>query len=189
MTQLSAYATTLPAQAMLGPAVVFIDSATAWAVSQGGIRLTLPREYSNFDFDGKLLPIAGLDRRMGGTPGFEGTFVEITAARILELEPAGSTATASSVVTVTPGLYGEFLATSDYKQNVRLAMRLGGTTDLIVVEFDYGLLKWEDIGSDGTNGTYKVSFEARQAANAASLGVAPYTIKYATMANIVAADP
>lgn len=193
MTQISGYSTSLPTNVLLGPAVLYIDSATAWAVSQGGIRINLPREYENLPFDGKLIDIAGLDRRMGGVPSFEGTFVEMTAARALELEPAGASATASSIVTVTPGLYGEFLATGDYKENVRVAMRMGASASgIIVVEFNFGLLMCEEIASDGSskNGTYRVKFEARQAANAASLGVAPYTIKQAaSMAVIASVDP
>jgi hypothetical protein len=193
MTIISGYASTLPTNVLLGPAVLYIDGTTAWGASQGGITMNLPHEYENLPFDGKMIPIVGLDRRMGGIPSFEGTFVEMTAARALELEPGGTTATASTVTTITPKLYGEFLAAADYKENVRVVWRMGGTSSqLCVVEFDWGLLQVSEIASDGTNGngTYKVKFEARQAAAAASLGVAPYTIKIAdTIANIVTPDP
>jgi hypothetical protein len=192
MTIQSGYASTLPTNVLLGPAVLYIDSATPWGVSQGGINISLPHEYENQAFDGKMIPIVGLDKRVGGIPAFEGTFIEMTAARALELEPGGTTATVSTITTITPKLYGEFLASSAYKENVRVAMRMGGSSaGLVVVEFDWGLLQVSEIASDGTNGngTYKVRFEARQAADAASLGVAPYTIKIVdTISALVSAD-
>jgi hypothetical protein len=191
MTILSTYTTSLPTNVLLGSAVLYIDSATPWGVSQGEITMNLPHEYENLPFDGKLIPIVGLDRRMGGIPSFEGTFIEMTAAKALELEPGGTTATASSVTTITPALYAEFLAAAAYKENVRVAMRMGGSAaGIVVVEFDWGLLQLESMaGASAGNGSYKVRFEARQATNAASLGVAPYTIKLAdVMQTIVTPD-
>jgi hypothetical protein len=101
---------------------------TPWGVSQGEPTINLPHEYDNLDFDGKLgLPIVGLDRRKAGQiPFFEGTFIEMTAARALELEPGGTSAVAGGVTTVTPKKYGEFLVAADYKENVRLVFRMAG---------------------------------------------------------------
>ena len=191
MTILSTYTTSLPTNVLLGSAVLYIDGATPWGVSQGEITMNLPHEYENLPFDGKIIPIVGLDRRLGGVPSFEGTFIEMTAAKALELEPGGATATASSVTTITPALYAEFLVAANYKENVRVALRMGGSSaGIVVVEFDWGLLLMESMtGASAGNGSYKVRFEARQATNAASLGVAPYTIKLATdIATIVTPD-
>jgi hypothetical protein len=181
MPQLSGYTTNLPTNVMLGPAVVFLNAATPWAASQGGITTNIPHEYDNMEFDGKLVPIAGLDRRMGGTPFIEGTFVEMTAARGLELEPGGTSASAGGITTVTPKALGEFLATNDYKTNVRVAIRMGGASaGLFVVEFPFALLLADTFSHDGNNaGSFRLRIEARQSASAANLGVAPYTIKFA----------
>src|SRR4051812_36964840 len=104
MTQVTGYANSLPTNYLVGPAVLYIDSATPYGVSVGGITINLPHEYENVAFDGKLVPIVGLDRRIGGVPSFEATFCEMTSAKALDLEPGGTTATASSVETITPKL-------------------------------------------------------------------------------------
>lgn len=193
MPPLSGYLSDLPVNVMLGSWVVAIDSATAFGASQGECTVTIPREYENLDFDGKLnLPIVGLDRRIGGAPTIEGTFIEVTAAKGLQFEPGGTSATASSITTITPGTYGDFLAADQYLENVRAFTRLGGAAaGILCVEFNYALLTVDSFtGSGKGNGSYKMKFEARQASNAASLGVAPYSIKFAaSIAAIQTADP
>jgi hypothetical protein len=194
MPPLSGYVTTLPTNVILGSCVLYIDGNTPWGVSQGEPTINLPHEYENLDFDGKLgLPIVGLDRRKAGQiPFFEGTFIEMTAARALELEPGGTSAVAASVTTVTPKKYGEFLVAADYKENVRLVFRMAGASaGICLVEFDWGLLLLESIvGASAGNGSYKVRFEARQPANVSDLGTAPYTIKLAAdLATVVTPDP
>lgn len=191
MTQISGFTPALPTNIILGPAVLYIDGVTAWGVSKGGLTLNLPKEYENTEFDGKLSPIAGLDRRMGGIPSFEGTFLEMTAARALELEPGGTSATTSGVTVITPKLLGEFLdPAADYKKNVRIAMRMGASASgLVVVEFDLGLLICDKIAGDPKDPSYTVKFEGRQDPAAASLGVSMYSIKLAaTMTAIHAID-
>jgi hypothetical protein len=96
------------------------------------------------------------------------------------------------ITTITPKLYGEFLVAANYKENVRAVCRLGGSSaGIVAIEFDWALLIVETVtGQSAGNGTVKLKFEARQAANAASLGVAPYSIKVSdTLANIVTPDP
>lgn len=192
MTILSGYASTLPTNVLLGSIVIYIDGNTAYGASQGEFTVALPREYQNLEFDGKLIPIVGLDRRISGVPVIEGTFIEMTAAKALDLEPGGSTASSGGITTITPGLYGEFLAANQYKENVRAVIRLGGSAaGILAIEMNYALLIVDSIaGASAGNGSVKLKLEARQDAAAASLGVAPYTIKMAdALSTIVTADP
>lgn len=193
MTIQSGYLTTLPTNILLGSMVIYIDGTAAYGATQGEPTVSLPHEYENTNFDGKIgIPIVGLDRRVGGTPFIEGTFIELTTAKALQLEPGGSSATVSTVTTVTPGLYGEYLVAANYLENVRAVCRLGGTSaGIVAIEFDWALLMVDSLtGQSASNGQIKLRFEARQASNAASLGVAPYSIKMSdTLQNIVTPDP
>lgn len=190
MTLLTGYTSALPTDVILGSLVLAIDSATIYGATQGEPIVHIPHEFENLDFDGKMIPMVGLDRRVYSDVYIEGTFMELNSTKLLDLEPAGASATASSVETITPGLLGEFLVAGNYKENVRAFMRTGANA-IICVEFNYGLLRVESItGSGASKGAVKVRFDARQDTAAASLGVAPYVLKKAaTIAAIVAADP
>jgi hypothetical protein len=192
MTILSGYTTSLPTNVLLGSMVIYIDGIAAYGATQGDPSVSLPREFDNLAFDGKLLPIVGLDRKVDGVPTIEGTFIELTTTKALDLEPGGSSATASTVTTITPGLYGEFLVAANYKENVRAVCRLGGpAAGIVAIEFDWALVLVETLqGSSAGNGAIKLTIQARQAAAAASLGVPLHTIKMAdTLQSIVTPDP
>lgn len=191
MTILSGLLTALPTDVLLGSMVIYIDGTAAYGATQGEPVVNLPHEYDNLSFDGKIgIPIVGLDRRMGGTPSIEGTFIELNATKALDLEPGGTSGSSGGVQTITPKLLGEFLGSSDYKQNVRAVCRRGGG-GIVAVEFDWALLIIDTItGASAGNGSVKLRFEARQVSDAASLGVAPYSIKLAVdLQTIVTPDP
>lgn len=192
MTILSGYSATLPTNVLLGSMVIYIDGVAAYGATQGEPTVNLAREFDNLEFDGKMLPIVGLDRKTSGVPSIEGTFIELTAAKALDLEPGGASAASGGITTITPGLYGEFLVAANYKENVRAICRLGGASAGIVsFEFDWALLLVDSVVGDGMkNGAIKLRFEARQDAAAASLGVPLHKIKMAPdLATIFAADP
>jgi hypothetical protein len=123
-------------------------------------------------------------------PSIEGNFIEVNATKALDLEPGGTTASAGGITTITPALYGDFLPTSAYKENVRAFMRRA-TGGIICIEFNYAIIIVDTLtGASADKGMIKMRFEARQDDAASSLGLAPYTIKLAAdMATINAADP
>lgn len=190
MPALSGYSSALPTDVLLGSGVLYIDGTTAYGATQGEPTVSIPHEYESLPYDGSLgIPMVGLIRRVWRDVFIEGTFVELNATKALELEPGGATATASSVTTITPGDYGEFLASGAFKENVRLVFRRGGG-GIVLVEFNWGLLKVDSIAGASTgNGTVKLRFDAVQAAGSAP-GAPPYTIKLAAdIATVVTPDP
>lgn len=190
MTAISGYGAALPTDVVLGSLVLFIDSATAYGVTQGEPTVNIPREFQQLPYDGSLgIPMVGLDRKMWSDVFIEGKFIELNASKLLDLEPGGSSGSGGGITTVTPGTYGEFLVAGDYKQNVRAMFRRGGG-GIALVEFDYGILKANSIGgSSAGNGTIDIRFDARQAPGSAP-GVPPYSLKLAAdLATIFAADP
>jgi hypothetical protein len=190
MPILSGYSATLPTDVLLGSMVIYIDGNAAYKASQNEPSVNLPRTFENLPFDGKLVPKVGLDRKVDGVPSISGTFIEINATNALDLEPGGSTATSGGIDTITPGNYGEFLASDQYKQNVRAVMRRGGG-GIVAIEFDWALVIADTIqGASAGNGTVQLTIEARQAAASSSLGSPLHTIKFAAdLATIVTADP
>jgi hypothetical protein len=180
----------LLADALLGSMVIAIDGTVAYGATSGEPTVNLPRTFENLAFDGKLVPIAGLDRKMDGVPSIEGTFIELNPTKGLDLEPGGTTASAGGITTITPGNYGDFLLLSECKQNVRAICRRAGG-GIVAIEFDYALLIVDTIvGASADKGMVKIRLEARQNPAAASLGAPLHTIKFAAdLATIVAADP
>lgn len=190
MTALSGYSSSLPTDVILGSLVLYIDSATAYGASQGEVTVNIPREWESLPYDGSLgIPKVGLIRKVYSEISIEGTFIELNSTKVLDLEPGGATATASSVETITPGDAGEFIATNQFKENVRAVMRRGGG-GIVAVEFNLAILSVTSItGSGPGNGSVQLKLTAVQAA-ASAPGVMPYTIKLAAdLATIVSADP
>ena len=191
MTILSGYTASLPINVLLGSMVIYIDGAVAYGATQGDPSVNLPQEYENLAFDGKMSPMVGLDRPLAGLPSIEGTFIEMTAAKALDLVPGGTTASSGGITTITPPDRGGFLVAADYKQNVRAVCRLGGASaGIVAIEFDWALLIVESLaGQSAGNGMVKLRFEARLDA-AAAVGAPLFKIKMAAdLATIVAADP
>lgn len=190
MTALSGYSSSLPTDVILGSLVLAIDSTSYYGVTQGEPTVNIPREFQMLPYDGSLgIPMQGLERKMWSEVYIEGTFVELNATKLLDLEPGGSTATSGGITTVTPGTYGEFLAANQYKENVRMVMRRGGG-GVVLVEFNYARITVQSItGSGPGNGTISLRIDAVQVAGAAP-GDPPYSLKLAAdLATIQAADP
>lgn len=176
MPPVSGYSATLPTDVLLDSGVLYIDSTTPYGVSKGALAVDLPREFENTEFDGKFFPIVGLDRRVGGVPKISGTFIELNATKVDELEPGATVTTVVDTTTVTPHPAGDFLPSTAYRQNVRVAFRRGGG-GFAVVKFAWALVQSPSLkGADKTNGEIQLDIEARQAADAANTGVAPYQI-------------
>lgn len=186
----SGFSASLPTDVILGSMVICIDGTAVYGATSGEPTVNLPRTFDNLAFDGKLLPIIGLDRKIDGVPSIEGSFIELNTTKGLDLEPGGTTATSGGITTITPGNYGDFLATDQYKQNVRAVCRRGGG-GVVAIEFDYALFIVDTMqGASADKGMVKIRIEARQDSAAASLGVPLHKIKFAAdLATIVAADP
>lgn len=187
---LSGYSASVLTDAILGSMVIFIDGNAAYGATSGEPVVNLPRTFENLAIDGKILPIAGLDRKVDGVPSIEGSFMELNPTKGLDLEPGGTSATSGGITTITPGNVGDFLGIGEYKQNVRAICRRAGG-GVVSFEFDYALMIVDSaVGAGADKGMVKVRFEARQDPAAASLGVPLHKIKFAAdLATIVAADP
>lgn len=167
---------TLPDDVILDSAVLKIGGAI-YGVSSGDITTNLAHTFENVDFDGKIFPIVGLDRRSPGVPFFEGTFIEINATKAADLEPGSTAATVDTVTTITPAAAGDLLPEAAYTEDVSVTVRRGGG-GLAAIKFAFALVYGDSVlGKNNAKGEVHLRFEARQAADAANLGVVPYVIE------------
>lgn len=164
----------LPADTLLDSGVLYVNGNTPYGASRGELSVQLNRGYENVEFDGKLAPVAGLDRPMpSAPPRISGKFIELNALKAADVEPGGTAATVGAVTTVTPAPLGDFLdPATDYKTNVRIAFRRG-SGGVAVVIFPVALLWCEGVSGKGE---LDLVIEARQPNDAADLSVPLYAV-------------
>lgn len=164
----------LPADTILDSGVLYLNSNTPYGVSRGEPSVQLNHAFENTEFDGKLAPIAGLDRPMpSSAPRISGKFIELNATKAGDLEPGGSASTVGAVTTVTPAPLGDYLdPTTGYKTNVRLAFRRG-SGGVAVVIFPKALMWGDQVGGKGE---IDLVIEARQPETATALSTPLYSI-------------
>lgn len=179
----SGYLSTLPTDVLLDTGILYLNSSTAYGVSDGGIAFDPGKEWQNIDFDGKRSPMYGLDRVVGYMPKVSGTLIALNATTALNLEPGGSSSTVGGVTTITPASASGLLsqASPPYLQNVRVAYQRGGG-GLVIVRFEYGLwTKWSLRGQDKEKARIDFEIEARLSplAGASPTDTPPYQIQLA----------
>ena len=176
MPPLTGFLATLPADVLLDSGVLFINSDIPFGVSKGGLAFDPAITYENIDFDDKRYPIQGLDRREGGAPKISGTIIELSNARLLQLE-AGATQTGTAAdTTTTPQIAGDLLALGAYLTEVRVAYRRGNGK-FAIVRFPFAIVtKYSSKGN--AKGQVEISIEI-EARNDTDTGAAPYEIHLA----------
>lgn len=159
---LSGYASTLPQNVLLNPAIVTIGTALL-GVTKGGVSWDPEMTTAEIAFDGMRSKVKGLERisKRGGK--LTGTMLEIASAAQIEKLELGST-TATSTVTgitsvITPKDAGVLFSTGDYLADVRATWETGqGPGHYVSIYIPCALcLKYGIKGAD--NGEADVSFE------------------------------
>lgn len=175
----SGYTATMPDDVLLDVCVLSRKVSTVdtpFGVSRGGITFTPTKEIRNVEFDGKRSPIAGLDRVINHMARVSGTFIQLGAAQIADLEVASTAVTATGVTTVTPYDASTLIAAADLIEDLTLTwQRLGGGTVKVVIPAAI-CLEYEVSGTDNSEAEVRCSFESRLEVTGSATDEAPYTI-------------
>jgi hypothetical protein len=162
----SGYTASLPNDMIWDVGVLSHDVATvqtALFATRGGVNVLRNIEMRSADFDGRRVKIAGLDRKVGSDPRFEGTAVQIDETLLAKFEPGSTTVTAGTpaVHTITPLKQSTTIAKSTMLVKPRLTwLRSGGGT--VYVQFPLGLVVSYDIRAvDKTEGEIPFAIESR----------------------------
>jgi hypothetical protein len=122
--------------------------------TRGGITFNRNDEWRNVPFDGASGETAGLDRKTGGVPTFEGTTIVFGPSVLPALEPGSATVTdgvdPNAIMTVTPIARRTMLsAATDYSRWECLWKRGNGGT--LKVIFPLGRADFNSLGSQDNN--------------------------------------
>jgi len=124
---LNGYLSTFPSDVLFDNGIIRIGSVN-WGVTKGPSSFTPNSTTVNSDFDGKTVPLKGLDRTFHGEPVIQFTGLELGPAasgnQIAKLLPQSTEATTGSTpntkTTITPVAGNQFLAASSYITDFRL---------------------------------------------------------------------
>jgi len=162
----SGYNANLPLDMIWEIAVLSHDVAavqTALFATKDGPRVLRNIEIRNAEFAGKRVKIAGLDRKIGSNPRFEGIGVQIDETLLTKFEPGSATVTAGTpaVSTLTPLKQGLVIPKSTMLVKPRLTWpRSGGGS--VYIELPLGLVVDYDLNAqDKVEGEIPFAIEAR----------------------------
>jgi hypothetical protein len=186
MPPLSAFTASLPNDVLLGTGILVkrgFDNAglTPIGVTNGGLNWDPKREVRNIPFDGKLYDIEQLDWETGGTPTFEGTFIQLGASQIPNFESGVVTTTPGGNVTTlhTPKEAGLLYGPTDYIDNLCLifARVSGGYVQVRMIKALCLQYSWA--GKNKEEALIQATFIARQtlAQAVSNLGKRSYVIE------------
>lgn len=155
----SGYLTTLPTNVVLDEGVVYINSTTAFGVTDGPISYDTGEGWQNLPFAGKRCDVALLDRIIERNPKFSFDMISISSGTSPVLV-TGSTQTGTPLI-VTPHAASSLLAAGDYEDNVKVYFKQGGGTYFGIV-FAKALVKMTGVtGRDKNSALLRVEIEAR----------------------------
>lgn len=189
MPQITAYTASLPSDVLLGTGILAVRPAdpeqglTPIGVTNGGITWDSKREVRNIPFDGKYYDIEGLDWEVGGTPTFEGTFIQLGVSQIPKFESGITTTTpgGGSIVTSlhTPQPAGELYTAGDYITNLCLIFARQAGTYVQVRMFKALCLQYSWAGKNKEEALIQATFVARQPSTTSltTIGTRPYVIE------------
>lgn len=151
----SGYNEDFPDDVILDVAVFSHEVAAAQVevgVTRGGNAFKKNTEQRQIPFDGSRVPIAGLDRKIGGRPEFTGTLLQFPTGIVDKFE-AGSTAVTAgtpAVTTITPLDQGVTIAKSKMLVKPTLTYKRGnGGT--FAIQFPLGLVMNFDVNAQDKN--------------------------------------
>lgn len=162
----SGYNANLPNDMIWDVGVLTHDVATVQTplfATRGGVKVLRNIQIRSAEFDGRRAKIAGLDRKIGSDPRFEGTAVQIDETLLQKFEPGGTLVTAGTpaVHTLTPLGQSVTIVKATMLVKPRITwLRSGGGT--VYVQFQLGLVVEYDINAqDKTEGEIPFAIEAR----------------------------
>lgn len=156
---LTGYTSATPSDVLFDSAVVLIDDVP-FAVSRGGVRVTVEEEWHEVEFDGRAAPVEGLDRITAVVVTVSGTFLELGPTQIQQILHNVTGVLAGAVTTWTPRTAREFLAVGNYVEDLVFRVQRG---DEQVVEFDMPRtrVEWSFASEDKNEAGISVTFVSR----------------------------
>lgn len=182
MPPLTGFLATLPQDTILEAGVLYINSDSPFGVSRGGLAFDPGTEWENLDFDDKVYPITGLDRKTGGMAKISGTIIELSDARMPSIEPGEVRSGAAADYTYAPNGASDFIADGVYLTNVRVAYRRGNG-GFVIVRFPLALLtKYQVKGV--SKGAAEIAIEIEARTDGLLPGTPSYEIHVATTTQV-----
>lgn len=124
---ITGYTNDLPSDCLLDTGVLF-KGAVAFATTNGGLKFDPKRTTRQIQFDGMRAPIAGNDRTTSWDPTIAGTILQFNDTQIANFEADVESASASGVITFTPGRAGVLFSAGAYITDLRLIYERAGST-------------------------------------------------------------
>jgi hypothetical protein len=156
---ISGYNDRLPDDILVNTGVVYVGNSPM-GVSRGGLNFDPAAEMRNVEYDGKLAPVKGLDRKVYVAPVISGRMLQLGPEDIVRYDP-GIVNTGPDT-TFTPKDAGVFLAAGDYLTNLRLVFERSGG-GFAQVRFPVALcVRYAIAGTDRSEGEVDCAFEARR---------------------------
>lgn len=162
----SGYNANLPLDMLWDVAVLSHDvsgTQTPLFATRGGNKVLRNIEIRNVPFDGSRVKIAGLDRKIGSNPRFEGTAIQLDETLLAKFEMGSTTVTAGSPATHTITMLKQGLVIPKSSMLVlpRLTWaRSGGGS--VYCQFPLGLTVEYDINAqDKSEGEIPFAIESR----------------------------
>ena len=108
----SGYNANLPNDMIWDVAVLSHEVAAAQVplfATRGGNAFNKAEEHRQVPYDGARVPVAGLDRKVGAVPAFQGTALQLDETLLALLEPASTTATVAGPPPVVQDAFAQLL--------------------------------------------------------------------------------
>jgi hypothetical protein len=170
---MSGFNSRVPTDLLLDTGVLSV-AGTVVGPTRGGMKFNPGTTMRDVEYDERMAPVVGLDRKVFMRPTFTGT-VLLAGPEDYRILEAGGSGTGN---TVTPKPAGVQLASGEYLTNVAITWRRsgGGTC---VIAFPYAICtQYEQSGTDQKEAETTFTIEARQnrAGVGATDGDVPYTV-------------
>jgi hypothetical protein len=179
---LSGYTSTLPTDILLDTGTLYLGAAV-YGAFRGGLTFDPGTTWRNVEFDGKVSPVANLDRKVSVNPTISGTCIELGPVDVARVEP-GSTVVSAGAWTGSTSYRGKagqtLYASGDYLANVR-AVWERGAGGFVQVRFPVAIISSYNVaGTPGEEAAIALTIEARldMSVSGAQPSDMPYRIEY-----------
>jgi len=184
-----------PTEAMVDAGVLYLRNPDAsnligMGPSRGGLTFSPGKEMRNVEFDGKTMPIAGLDRVLRTLPTLSGGLIDFSRKSLGYYEAGATSADSGSMARIQPINSTEFLAAGAYLKDVLYITRNQDNT-ITVVGIPRALVTtYEIVGEADNEVIANVTIEGRLPETATNLNDPGYRIfKANTLAALDALFP
>lgn len=174
-----------PTEAMVDAGVLYLRNPDAsnligMGPSRGGLTFSPGKEMRNVEFDGKTMPVAGLDRVLRTLPTLSGGLIDFSRKSLGYYEAGSTSADSGSMARIQPLASTEFLSAGAYLKDVLWITRNQDNT-ITVIGIPRALVTtYEVVGEADNEVIANVTIEGRLPESATNLNDPGYRIFKAT---------